>query len=332
MTQAEGAEPRSPANFGRGRRTIASPYFHRRQRRHFALFDLIPTLGTIGAIGLLPWLPLTGSSAALCAAMWLMTGLGISVGFHRLFAHRAFAASPPVASALVILGSMAARGPMFSWAAMHRRHHECSDREGDMHSPNLGHRNRRRGWWHAHIGWIMRHDYPNVGHYIPDLLTNRRLAAVNRHYFRWVALGLALPMLAEGLICGSLAGALSGFLWGGMVRMFLVAQTMSCINSLCHLFGVQPFASVADRSGNLAWLALPSWGETWHNNHHAFPNSAAFGLYWYQPDPGLWFIKGLQMLGLATAVRRPKEAQVAARRRLAAAAESDGDCGRDGAQ
>ena len=330
MTRASGPDRRPPGTFGRDRRGISSPFFHRRQRRHFALFDIGPALGTIAAVALLPWLPLTWAGAGICAGMWLATGLGITVGYHRLFAHRAFAASPRLATALVVLGSMAARGSMFSWVAMHRLHHNYSDRDGDMHSPNLS-GNPWRGWWHAHVGWMVRHDYPNVGRYIPDLLADRRLAAVNRNYFRWVALGLLLPATAGGLIAGTFAGAAAGFLWGGIVRMFLVAQSISCINSLCHLSGARPFAAVGDRSGNLPWLALASWGESWHNNHHAFPYSAAFGLGWHQPDPGMWCIKLLAALGLASAVRGPKQAQIEARRK-AVAAESGGEPRGNGAQ
>ena len=165
MTQAPTTQSRSRGVVGHHRRVFASPYFHRQQRRHFLLFDVVPALGTLAAIALLPWLPPGRLDIAIAAALWLATGLGISVGFHRLFSHRAFTTAAPVASALVILGSMAARGPMFSWAAMHRRHHECSDAEGDMHSPNLA-GDRRLGWLHAQVTWMLRHDYPNVGHYI----------------------------------------------------------------------------------------------------------------------------------------------------------------------
>ena len=172
----------------------------------------------------------------------------------------------------MILGSMAGRGSGFSWAAMHRRHHEHADSGGDPHSPNLagnGRFPRLRGFFHAHLTWMMRHDYPNVGHYIPDLMRNGRLAAANRRYYHWVALGLAIPVVIGGLSRPSLGGLMTGLLWGGAVRMFLVEQTMSSINSLMHLFGPRPFAAVDDQSRNLGWLALASWGEGWHNNHHA---------------------------------------------------------------
>jgi stearoyl-CoA desaturase (delta-9 desaturase) len=294
----DGALPESRSN------VFSSPAFHRLQRRHFLLFDLVPAIVAPACILSTVWLPLQPSDLVLFFAFWLATGLGLTVGFHRYFAHRSFAAERPIALLLLVLGSMAARGPMVSWVAMHRRHHECSDCDGDLHSPNL-HGSRWRGWLHAHLVWMFRHDYPNVAHYVPDLLRDKALMRCNRHYYAWVALGLAMPALIGGLVARSPTGALTGFLWGGVVRIFVVEQTMSTVNSLCHLCGSRSF-DIRDRSRNIAWLGLPTWGEAHHNNHHAFPNSAHFGLKWHELDPGFWFIRALAACDLVHAVKTAK--------------------------
>lgn len=277
-----------------------SPAFHRLQLRHFVLFDIIPALVTAGAVAALPWRPPSALDLVSLAALWLVTGLGLTVGFHRYFSHRSFEADRPVAVALLIMGSMAARGPMVSWAAMHRRHHERSDREGDLHSPHSP--GGRWGWLHAHMGWMVKHDYPNVAHYTPDLLRDAPLMRANRLYRLWVALGLAAPALLGGLATGTWDGALSGLVWGGFVRIFLVEQTMSAINSLCHMFGQRPHAT-RDHSRNIAWAGLITWGESHHNNHHAFPASARFAKWPHELDPGYWFICCLRFFGWVRNVR-----------------------------
>jgi stearoyl-CoA desaturase (delta-9 desaturase) len=299
---------------------FSSRAFHRLQLRHFLMFDGLPLIGTIVALALIPIMPPDAVDIALFASLWLATGLGLTVGFHRYFAHQSFSTVRPVALLLLILGSMAARGSMISWVAMHRRHHQRSDREGDLHSPNLhgvGLGGRLRGLLHAHVTWMMRHDYPNITHYVPDLLKDRTIARFNRHYYLWVALGLILPTLVGGLATRSFAGAATGFLWGGAVRMFVVEHTMSAINSLCHLIGTRRFIVRGENSRNNAWLSLPTWGEACHNNHHAFPGSAAFGLRWYEMDPGFWFIRALQAVGLAWDVRAPSPAMIARRQSAA---------------
>ena len=200
------------------RKVVSNPYLHRLQRRHFLLFDVAPIIGTVAALALIPVLPFGPTEVALLVGMWIVTGLGITVGYHRLFTHRTFHATPGAEAVLAVAGSMAGQGGVISWVAIHRRHHECSDREGDPHSPNLsgdGLRGVLRGLVHSHFLWMRRHEYPNIAHYAPDLLRNRRLVRVGRHYYWWVVAGLAVPTLIGGLVHLSWAGAAAGLLWAG---------------------------------------------------------------------------------------------------------------------
>lgn len=306
---ASAPPPRSSA------RVIDDPRLHRLQRRHFILFDVLPCLGTAAALGLLYLQPIGTAELVACALMWLVTGLGMSAGYHRLFAHRTYHAGHGTRAMLAIWGSMAGQGGVVSWVAMHRRHHERSDLDGDMHSPNLhgpGLRGKLRGFLHAHLTWMIAHPYPNVVHYAPDLLGDKYITFVARHYYRWVALGLVLPALACALATGSWYGLVTGFLWGGMVRMFVLEHTIWSLNSFCHLVGRRQFAT-RDDSRNIAWFAPFVFGESWHHNHHAFPASASFGLAWYRADPGYWFIRLLALLGLASDIKVPGREQISAR-------------------
>lgn len=306
------AQPRS----GPTRKVISNPYLHRLQRRHFLLFDVAPIVGTLVALALLPVLPFGVTEVALLVGMWIVTGLGITVGYHRLFTHRTFKASPLTESALAVAGSMAGQGGVVSWVAIHRRHHECSDREGDPHSPNLsgdGLRGVLRGLVHSHFLWMRRHEYPNIAHYAPDLLRNRRIVRVGRHYYWWVVAGLALPALIGGLVHLSWTGALAGLLWGGLVRIFVLEHIIWAINSFLHRWGTRPYES-RENSHNAGVFALLSFGESWHNNHHAFPESPTFGLDWYRLDPGFWLIRGLSVVGLAQDLKVPSAERIAAKR------------------
>src|SRR3954447_22719602 len=247
-----------PVQQKRDHRVIRSRHLQKLQRRHFFIFDVLPFGGTLVALGLLFYRPIGVMEFSLFFGFWLVTGLGLTVGYHRLFTHRAFATSAAMSAILIVMGSMAGRGPMLSWAAMHRRHHELSDHDGDLHSPRLhgeGAFGRLRGFLHAHLTWMIEHDYPNVAHYVPDLMADRRLVAVNSYYYSWVGLGLVLPAAIGGLATMSLWGALTGLLWGGVVRMFVVEQTMSAINSVMHSFGAQPFVTRDDNSRNLGVMA-----------------------------------------------------------------------------
>ncbi|MFR9800885.1 acyl-CoA desaturase [Pseudonocardia sp. RS010] len=305
---AERPEPR--------RKTISSPYLHKLQRRHFLLFDIAPLLGTLAAVAFLGVHPLGWTELGLLLGFWLLTGLGVTVGYHRLFTHRTFRATPAVQAVLAVLGSMAGQGAVISWVALHRRHHEFSDREGDPHSPNLsggGLAGALRGLAHSHFLWMRRHEYPNVVHYAPDLIRNRALVRVARGYYWWVALGLAVPALVGGLVDLSWQGAVSGLLWGGFVRIFVLEHIVWAINSFLHMFGTRPYES-RENSRNGGIFALLTLGESWHNNHHAFPESPSFGLDWYRLDPGFWLIKVLEATGLAWDLKTPSDERRESRR------------------
>ncbi|WP_206352238.1 acyl-CoA desaturase [Tautonia rosea] len=256
----------------------------------------------------------------LLLGMYLLTGMGITVGFHRLFTHRSFETSVPVKFVLGVLGSMTAQGSLLEWVALHRRHHQFSDDEGDPHSPhgnNEGVRGVFRRFWHAHVGWIVRPGEFGLDRYVTDLRQSRALRIVDATFAVWVGLGLLIPAAVGGLVTGSWAGVLTGLIWGGPVRIFLVHHITWSVNSACHLWGSQPFQT-NDESRDNALFGLLAWGEGWHNSHHAFPTSARHGLAWWQLDLSYVVIWVLTRLGLVWNVKLPsREAQV--RRRRAAA-------------
>lgn len=298
------------------RKTISSPYIHRLQRRHFLLFDVLPILGTAAAVAFLQVRPVGVTEVALLFGGWLLTGLGVTVGYHRLFTHRTFRTTTAVTVALAVLGSMSGQGAVISWVALHRRHHEYSDREGDPHSPNLsgdGWRGRIRGLAHSHFLWMRYHEYPNVVHYAPDLIRNRPLVRVARLYNTWVLLGLAIPTLVGAIVYRDWQGVVSCLLWGGLVRIFVLEHIVWAINSFLHMFGTKPYAS-RENSRNGGIFALITLGESWHNNHHAFPDSPSFGLEWYRLDPGFWLIKTLELTGQAWDLKVPGRERRAAKR------------------
>jgi stearoyl-CoA desaturase (delta-9 desaturase) len=240
--------------------------------------------------------------------MYLLTAIGITVGFHRLLTHRSFQTSKPVEYLFAVLGSMAVQGPVISWVADHRKHHAHTDEEGDPHSPHVGHGDGVRGvlagLWHAHSGWLMstqgRADWKR---YAPDLYEDRGMRLIGRRFVPLVFLSLAIPALAGYLVSGTLAGAATGLLWGGLVRVFFVHHVTWSVNSVCHFLGSRRFET-DDRSTNVFWLSLPSLGESWHHNHHAFPRSAVHGLRRWELDPSALIISTMEKLGLAWNVVR----------------------------
>jgi stearoyl-CoA desaturase (delta-9 desaturase) len=248
--------------------------------------------------------------------LYVLTGLGVTVDFHRLFTHRAFKTTRCVRLALAILGSAAVEGPVISWVADHRKHHQFSDREGDPHSPHVGYghgwRGALRGLVHAHVGWLFIHTHRGRrARYAPDLLADPVVSWVDGTFVVWALGGLAAAFALGWLFGGSLRDGLTGLLWGGAWRMRVLYHVTYSVNSLCDFFGQQRF-DTGDQSRNLAWLAPLSFGEAWHNNHHAFPTSAAHGLRRWEVDPSAFVIAALERVGLAWGVVRVSpERQVA---------------------
>src|SRR3954470_13544252 len=269
---------------------------------------VLPILA-LGVVGWQVWSSLLGwSDLIVFAIMYVATGLGITVGFHRLFTHRSFKTGKAVRAILAALGSAAIEGPVISWVADHRRHHAFSDQPGDPHSPHVDHgagvRGALHGLAHAHVGWLFRHDQRGArARYAPDLLSDPTIRFVDRTFFVWAIGGLALAFGLGVAIGGTVTAGLTGLLWGGGVRLFLLHHVTYSINSICHVFGRRRFKT-ADESRNVFWLALPSFGESWHNNHHAFPTSAAHGLGRAQVDLSALVIRGLERCGLAWDVVR----------------------------
>jgi stearoyl-CoA desaturase (delta-9 desaturase) len=305
------------APLSRRRRILRDHSIAAAQRRHFVLFDILPTAAALAAVPVLWHIGLTSVGVSLFAAMWVLNLVGIEVGYHRLFSHGAFVASAPVKAALVILGSMGAQGPVVSWASNHRHHHQHSDTPEDTHSPHGRAERGPRAFAHAHLLWKWSYPYPSPSHYTPNLLRDPVVIKTSRRYTTWIVLGLVAPALVGGLVTWSLRGALEGFITGGLFRLVLGQHATWCINSLCHLVGTRPFRT-GDLSTNNAWLALPTLGGSWHNNHHAFPTTASNQLSWWQIDPCYWVIATLERVGLVTDVKVPSADQVRAKRAAAA--------------
>jgi stearoyl-CoA desaturase (delta-9 desaturase) len=292
------------------------------------LLDRIAT-GTVTAVpfiglGLVIWQTwaeaLHWSDFVVFAIMYLASGLGITVGFHRLLTHRSFKTKPWVRATFAAMGSVAIEGPVIAWVADHRKHHAFSDQEGDPHSPHAefggGFRGALRGLAHAHVGWLFIHTQrANKERYAPDLMKDPKIRFIERTFLWWALGGLALSFALGGLIGGSWHAAWTGLLWGGVIRLLLLHHVTYSINSLCHFFGRRRF-DTGDESRNLAWLAPLSLGEAWHNNHHAFPTSAEHGMRRGELDPSALVIRALEKTGLAwDVVRVPRERQ--ARKALA---------------
>lgn len=290
----------------------------------FALFvTFIPPLSFALVMVLLfqGWYRLGAIEIGLMLGMHFLCVVGVELGFHRLFSHGSYHAHRLVRMTLAALGSMAFEGPVIWWAATHRRHHRLSDKAGDPHSPHLhtGKWSGFRGFVHAHIGWIwvpasMRP--PGWARPVSDLYRDRDIFKIHMNYFYWLAAGFVLPAALGGVLHGSWKGALLGLLWGGPVRVFAMNHlTYWCINSVTHSrFGSRPFRT-SDHSSNVPLLALPTLGQSWHNNHHAFPSSSTMSHAWWQIDTGDWILRVLSRLGLVWARKLPTEQQRAKKAR-----------------
>ena len=289
---------------------------------------IVPFVAFILAIPLL-WNTWIGwSDVAVFAIMYLAAGLGVTVGYHRLLTHRSFQTYMPVQYVFAVLGSMAVQGPVIAWVADHRKHHAHTDEEGDPHSPHVGHGEgflaSLHGLWYAHMGWLFdSHGRAEGRKYARDLVEDNGMRAINRHFLWLVLMSLALPAFLGFLFTGgTLKGAVTGLFWGGLVRIFMLHHVTWSINSVCHFFGRRRFA-IEDHSTNVFWLALPSFGESWHHNHHAFPRSAVHGMKWYEVDPSGWIIRAMKRMKLAwnvVEISPERQAQKAAPKREPVAA------------
>ncbi len=282
----------------------SNPFYRVVYKTTILLIVLIPLVATALALRLLWQQVVHTSDLILLAVMYALVAIGVTVGYHRMLTHRSFRAHPVVKLLLLILGSMAFEGPAIEWAATHSKHHARADREGDPHSPV-------DGFFHAHLGWIFRDGDADPRVYSRHLLKDRIVTFVSKTFLLWAILSLAIPF-GIGWILGGWSLALTGVLWGGLVRMFLTHHVTWSVNSVCHTFGRREFETT-DRSRNEWIVGLLAFGEGWHNNHHAFPRSAFHGLHWWQFDVSSYVIWTLERLGLARDVYRIPAAVVTQR-------------------
>ncbi len=284
-----------------------------------ATIVLVPFAGLAVAVWLAWGHGLDLANTLLALAFYVLTGLGVSVGFHRLLTHRSFTAARPLRIALAVAGSMSFEGDAIGWVAIHRRHHAFTDRPGDPHSPyrygtSLG--GQLRGLAHAHAGWLLRDDPSPPARYAPDMLADPAMRMISRGFPVWCAVSLGLPFAAGWLIGGTWHAALAALLWAGLVRVALLQHITWSVNSLCHVFGTRPFATRRhDRATNLWPLALVSFGESWHNMHHSDPACARHGAERGQVDISAGVIRMFEQLGWATGVHWPDPDRLAAHRR-----------------
>ncbi|HUY31038.1 MAG TPA: fatty acid desaturase [Acidimicrobiales bacterium] len=284
---------------------------------------VVPAGALLSAAGVLWGVAFRPLDLVLFLVLYVLTGLGITVGYHRFFTHRSFDAGPVVKVALAILGAMTLQGPVTQWVTDHRKHHARSDRDGDPHSPHLsgdGLVGTARGLWHAHVGWMFTTKGMERGAaYGRDLVEDPTIQLIDRLYLVWVALSVGLPFLVGFAVTGSVARGVEALVWAGLVRIFAFEHATFAVNSICHTFGRRTFEA-RDQSRNNWFVAILTFGEGWHNNHHAFPRSARHGLHARQLDVSWIVIRTLERLGLARNLRVPTPAQVVRAVRVDAAA------------
>ena len=223
--------------------------------------------------------------------LWISGSLGIGMGFHRLLTHRSYKTPKVVEYFLTVCGTLALEGGAINWVVTHRIHHATTDIPGDPHTP-------RDGRWWAHMGWILRgtaqqHEPAVMWRYAPDLMKDPIHVWLNRFYF--------VPLV----VCGLLLFAFGGWpalMWGVFLRVTFGLHATWLVNSATHMWGSRRFKTNDDSTNNW-WVALLTFGEGWHNNHHAHPRAARHGLVWYELDLNWWGIRGLQALALAKGIR-----------------------------
>jgi len=266
---------------------------------------VLPFIGTLVAIVMLWNRAVDLTDLLVLVVMYMVTAVGITVGFHRLLTHRAFASYRWVERTFAVLGSLSVQGSVMDWVADHRKHHAHTDREGDPHSPHVGHGSGLSGLWHAHVGWLLEtQGQADWKKYAAELYEDPAMRFIGRRFPQIAVLSLIIPTVAGWALHDfTAAGALRGLVWGGLVRIFFVHHVTWSVNSVCHFFGRRRF-DLDDHSTNVGWLAVLSLGESWHHNHHAFPRSAYHGLRWWELDPSGVIIAGMQRVGLAWNVVR----------------------------
>jgi len=281
-----------------------------------ATFVVVPTLALIAAIPVAWGWGMGWHDVILALVFYAISGLGISMGFHRHFTHSSFKANRPLRIALAIAGSMAIEGPVLTWVADHRRHHKYSDKEGDPHSPwrfGTDWKALVKGLMWAHMGWMFDGKHSSQEKFCPDLLADTTISRISADFPIWVAVSLLGPALIGGLWSMSWQGAVTAFFWASLVRIAFLHHVTWSINSICHTFGSEDF-EVRDKSKNVAWLAIPSFGESWHNLHHSDPTCARHGVLRGQIDIAARLIWVCEKFGWASDVRWPDERRLAARR------------------
>ena len=271
------------------------------------VFILVPFLALIAAVPIAWGWGLTWLDVELAGGFYVVTGLAVTVGFHRHFTHGSFKAARPLRIVLAAIGIMAVEGPVTEWVADHRRHHAFSDRDGDPHSPwryGTSTTALASGFWHAHLGWIFGRGKTNIDRFAPDLAADRDIIAVDRLFVLWTVLTFGLPPLIAGLITWSWWGAVTALFWAGLVRISLLHHVTWSVNSVCHMIGARPFTS-RDKAANFWPLAILSLGESWHNSHHADPTCARHGVLPRQIDVSGRVIRIFETLGWVWDVRWP---------------------------
>ncbi len=276
-------------------------------------FVLLPLLAVVIAVPFAWGWGLSWTDIIIAAVFYVISGMGVTVGFHRHFTHGAFKANRALRIALAAAGQMAVQGPVITWVADHRRHHAFSDREGDPHSPWLFGNSvgaLAKGFWHSHMGWLFDRDLTNQQRFAPDLIADKDIDRVNRLFWVWTVISLVAPAVIGGLVTWSLTGALSAFFWAGLVRVALLHHVTWSVNSICHMIGERPFTT-RDKSANFWPLAILSFGESWHNLHHADPTCARHGVLRGQLDISARAIYFFEKFGWATKVRWPSAQRLA---------------------
>jgi stearoyl-CoA desaturase (delta-9 desaturase) len=279
-----------------------------RAKRVVALVTIgVPAVGFAAAVLLLASGRATVLDYWLFGVFYAIQMFGITIGFHRYVAHKSFKTSRLFEGVLMISGSMAMEGPLTFWVSTHRRHHRFADETGDPHSPNLsgsGFMGHVKGLWHSHIPWMLSDQETRVDTFARDVLRDRTLMYYSRTYFLWALIGLLLPAVLGFAIGGTLADALSGFVFGGLARVFVANQAAWCVGSISHMFGSRPFVT-KDNSANNWPVAVFTFGEGLQNNHHAFPSAYRHGIRWWEPDVSGWVLAALGKAGIVWDLRMP---------------------------